>query len=118
MWTEESSSWEDFPKLSTDGSCWQAHTVPRGHQHLKKTYGVNFFSKANLAELTNYVIRHISIYSDFVISFLPEMVIFCICLAQMPCKPISLAPGQVSDTEGDTLQHTSSQLQTILYMGR
>ena len=34
--------------------------IPRGLWHWKKIYGVDFFAKASLAGLTNYVIRHIS----------------------------------------------------------
>ena len=32
--------------------------APRGHQHQKNIYGVDFFAKAFSSGLTNYVIRH------------------------------------------------------------
>jgi hypothetical protein len=38
--------------------------ISRGHRDCKKMCGVAFFSKPNLGGLTNYVIRHSSIYSN------------------------------------------------------
>ena len=46
-----------------------AMTHARVHQHQKKIYSVDFFSKASWAELTNYVIRHISKYGNIMSSF-------------------------------------------------
>ena len=42
---------------------------PRGLRHRKKICDADFFSRASLAGLTNYVIRHISKYGNIMTSF-------------------------------------------------
>ena len=53
----------------------------RGHWHRKNIYRVDFFAKAFSSGLTNYVIRHNSLYGNM--SSLP----WALC----PCSPRSLA---------------------------
>jgi hypothetical protein len=66
----------------------------RGHQDWKKRPGVNFFVKGIL-RWTNYIIRHMSKYSNMTSSVLvfPSM---------SPCPDAFMALAQVLHTKGDT----------------
>ena len=55
---------------------WEA-SDPRGHRHLKKICGVVFFFNASLTELTDYIIRHISKYSNIMSSLSSNSAGFC-----------------------------------------
>ena len=58
-----------------------------------------FFSKARLAELTNYVIRHITKYSNAMDDIISAHALLA---PQTPRKPISLVPVQVTDNDTST----------------
>ena len=83
---------------------------PRRHQHQKKICSVDFFSKASLVELTNYIIRHISKYGNTMMSFLCT-------LCSLRCLASLANPSRQCPFKLQTLKVILMiQLQTICYI--
>ena len=96
----QSNQWSTWKKAATiEEYFWADKINARGHRDRKKMCGVAFFSKPSFGGLTNYVIRHRSIYGNMTSLLCPHAPRY---LPHRPGKPTLLVFVRGAHTEGGT----------------